>query len=93
MYRIRTPVAPRKHPGLCARLVSGHRYFDVERWESPDTMIVHFYGHTDEPPVVCFDLLYQVKLGGTPTRLYQNLPLGGRVYCPLLLGPAPYFVQ
>jgi hypothetical protein len=28
----------------------------MERWESPETVIVHFYGHTDEPPVVCFDL-------------------------------------
>jgi hypothetical protein len=67
-------------------------YFDMERWENPEAVIVHFYGHTDEPPVVCFDLRYQVKLGGTATRLYQNLPLGGRSYCSLL-GPVPFFVH
>ena len=82
----------RKSDSSISRFAFGHAYVDMERWESPDMVIVHFKGHTDEPPVVCVDLHYQVKLGGTPTRLYQNLPLGGRSYCSLL-GPVPFFVQ
>ena len=39
----------------------------------PETVIVHFYGHTDEPPVVCFDLRYHVKLSGTTTKLEQHV--------------------
>ena len=76
----------RKSDSSISRFASGHAYVNMERWESPDTVIVHFYGHTDEPPVVCFDLHYQVKLGGTPTRLnLPNYPLGGRCYCSLSL--------
>jgi hypothetical protein len=82
----------RKSDSSISRFASRHAYVNMERWESPDTVIVHFYSHTDEPPVVCFDLHYQVKLGATPTVFYQNLPLGGRCYCSLF-GPVPLFVQ
>jgi hypothetical protein len=78
----------RKSDSSISRFGAGHAYVDMERWEGPDTVIVHFYGHTDEPPVVCCDVHYQVKLGGTPTVSYQNLPLGGRCYCSV-----PLFVQ
>ena len=40
-------------------------YFDMERWENPELVIANFYGHTDEPPVVCFDLRCRVKFSGT----------------------------
>ena len=92
LKRVNLGAMIRKSDSSISRLASGHAYFDVERWESPDTVIVHFYGHTDEPPIVCFDLLYQVRLGGTPTRLYQNLPVVGRTYCSLL-GPVPFLIQ
>jgi len=63
----------RKSDSSISRLASGHAYFDMERWESPEMVIVHFYGHTDEPPVVCFDLRYRVKFSGTTTKLEQHV--------------------
>jgi hypothetical protein len=48
-------------------------YFDMERWENPELVIVHFYRHTDEPPVVCFDLRYRVKFSGTTTKLERRV--------------------
>ena len=69
----------RKSDSSISRFASGHAYFDMERWESPETVIVHFYGHTDEPPVVCFDLRYRVKLSGTTTKLEQHVfPMGSK---------------
>jgi hypothetical protein len=63
----------RKSDSSISRFASGHAYFDMERWESPEAVIVHFYGHTDEPPVVCFDLRYRVKFSGTTTKLEQHV--------------------
>ena len=63
----------RKSDSSISRFASGHAYFDMERWESPEIVIVHFYGHTDEPPVVCFDLRYRVKFSGTTTKLEQHV--------------------
>ena len=69
----------RKSDSSISRFASGHAYFDMERWEGPDTVIVHFYGHTDEPPVVCFDLRYRVKLSGTTTKFEQHVfPMGSK---------------
>jgi hypothetical protein len=62
-----------KSDSSISRFASGHAYFDMERWESPEAVIVHFYGHTDEPPVVCFDLRYRVKFSGTTTKLEEHL--------------------
>jgi hypothetical protein len=38
------------------RFARGHAYFDVDRWEGP-RVIIHFQGHTDEAPVVCFSAI------------------------------------
>jgi hypothetical protein len=71
----------RKSDSNVSRFVSGHAYFDMERWESPETVIVHFYGHTDKPPAVCFDLRYRVKFGGTTTKLEQHVVSPGSKFC------------
>src|SRR6516162_9677468 len=71
----------RKSDSSISRFVSGHAYFDMERWESPQTVIVHFYGHTDTPPVVCFDLRYRVKLSGTTIKLEQRIFPPGSKLC------------
>jgi hypothetical protein len=63
----------RKSDSSISRFASGHAYFDMERWDTPEAVIVHFYGHTDEPPVVCFDLRYRVKFSGTTTKLEQHV--------------------
>ena len=71
----------RKSDSSISRFASGHAYFDMERWESPQTVIVHFYGHTDTPPVVCFDLRYRVKLSGITTKLEQRIFPPGSKLC------------
>ena len=71
----------RKSDSSISRFASGHAYFDMERWESPETVIVHFYGHTDEPPVVCFDLRYRVNLSGTTKKLEQQMFPPGSKSC------------
>jgi hypothetical protein len=71
----------RKSDSSINRFASGHAYFDMERWESPETVIVHFYGHTDEPPVVCFDLRYRIKFSGTTTKLEQHVFPPGSKFC------------
>ena len=71
----------RKSDSSISRFASGHAYFDFERWENPETVIVHFYGHTDEPPVVCFDLRYRVNLSGTTKKLEQQMFPPGSKSC------------
>jgi hypothetical protein len=71
----------RRSDSSISRFASGHAYFDMERWESLETVIVHFYGHTDEPPVVCFDLRYRVKLSGTTIKLEQHVFPPGSKSC------------
>ena len=63
-----------EHSPICP----GHAYFDME---CPQTVIVHFCGHTDEPPVVCFDLRYGVKLTGTAVKLVQNIYSPDSKFC------------
>lgn len=67
-------------PGI-GRFAAGHAYFDVDRWEGPTAVIVHFYGHTDEPPVVCFDLHYRVSLTGDVVKLEQRTFPPGSTFC------------
>jgi hypothetical protein len=73
LKRVDLGVLIRTSDSSISLFASGHMYFDMERWESPETVIVHFYGHTDEPPVVCFDLRYRVNLSGTTTKLEQHV--------------------
>jgi hypothetical protein len=64
------------------RFAEGHAYFDVERWQGTESVMVHFYGHTDDAPVVCFDLRYQVSRSGAVSKLSQRvLPIGTHA-CP-----------
>ena len=71
----------RKSDSSISRFASGHAYLDMERWEDPQTVIVHFYGHTDTPPVVSFDLRYRVKLSGITTKLEQHMFPPGSKSC------------
>ena len=64
------------------RFASGHEYFDLERWESAQNVIVRLHGHTDQPPVVCFDLSYRVGRTGAVAKLSQRVfPIDRRTFC------------
>src|SRR5271170_1311387 len=43
---------------------NGHAYFEIERWQGNQEIAVRFFGHTDEPPVTCFDFRYGVSRTG-----------------------------
>jgi hypothetical protein len=55
-----------------ARFANGHAYFEVDRWQGSQNVAVRFHGHTDEPPVVCFDLRYNVSRTGSVKKLAQH---------------------
>lgn len=60
----------------------GHAYFDIERWDGPQWVLVHFHGHTDQPPVVCFDFRYRVSRTGTVEKLSQRVvPISRESLC------------
>jgi hypothetical protein len=63
------------------RFAAGHHYWDLERWEGPQTVIVHFYGHTDRPPVICFDSSYRVTRAGSVTKLDGQTSLADSKGC------------
>jgi hypothetical protein len=65
-----------------ARFTTGHSYFDVVRWADAQHVFVHFHGHTDEPPVVCFDLRFRVSRAGDVESLSQRVrPIDPRTFC------------
>ena len=55
------------------RFASGHAYFDPERWETAQQVIVHFHGHTDQAPVAGFDLRYRVSRAGAVVKLSERV--------------------
>jgi len=64
------------------RLANAHAYFDLERWEGAQNVIVRLHGHTDQPPVVCFDLRYRVSRTGAVAKLSQReFPINNRTLC------------
>jgi hypothetical protein len=64
------------------RFADGHAYFDFERWEDAQQVIVHFHGHTDQPPVVCFDFQYRVSRSGAVVKLSQRVfPINNQTFC------------
>jgi len=65
------------------RFADGHAYFDFERWDDEQQMSVRFHGHTDQPPVVCFDFQYRVNQGsGAVVKLSQHVfPINNHTFC------------
>jgi hypothetical protein len=63
------------------RLASGHAYFDVERWETSQQVIVHLHGHTDQPPVVCFNFRYRVSRLGAVEKLSKRVFPVNKRFC------------
>jgi hypothetical protein len=57
---------------------SGHAYFDPERWDDADHVIVRFHGHTDQPPILRFDFRYRVSRAGSVEKLSQQVTEGMR---------------
>jgi hypothetical protein len=55
------------------RFAKGHAYFDLERWDTAQEVIVHFHGHTDQPPVACFDFRYRVSRAGSVEKLSERV--------------------
>jgi len=56
-----------------ARFATGHSYVGVEQWKDSRTVLVRWHGHTDEPPVVCFDLRYEVGRNGSVKKLAEHI--------------------
>jgi hypothetical protein len=63
------------------RFADGHAHFDVDGWQGAGQVIVHFYGHTDEPPVSSFDFRYQVSRAGDVVKLSQRVCVFGQTGC------------
>jgi len=55
------------------QFANGHAYFDVDRWEDAQHVVVYFHGHTDQFPVACFDFRYRVSRAGTVEKLSQRV--------------------
>lgn len=53
-------------------LDDGHRYYNVEK-AGTQTLLINFRGHTDEPPVTCFDAHYRVTRAGAVQRLERRV--------------------
>jgi len=59
---------------VAGRFTEGHFYFDVDRWQGLEQVIVRLHGHTDEPPpVVCFDSRYRVTRAGVVAKVSQRV--------------------
>jgi hypothetical protein len=43
----------------------GHDYFGVVRWLDPERVVVHHWGHNDDPPLGDFCVCYVYRLGGS----------------------------
>ena len=56
-----------------ARFATGHSYVGVAQWKDSRTVLVRWHGHTDEPPVVCFDLRYEVGRNGSVKKLAEHI--------------------
>jgi hypothetical protein len=64
------------------RFTDAHKYWGLERWESAQQVIVRFHGHTDQPPVVCFNFRYRVSRAGSVEKLSQRVfPVNGETGC------------
>jgi len=59
-------------PELVA-LARGHFYVEAQRLLGSDRVRVAAFGHTDEPPVLCFRLIYTVSRGGEIKRLSKRI--------------------
>ncbi len=51
------------------RFTDAHLYFIVKKWETTQTVLVRFFGHTNIPPVLNFDYLYRVDRSGKVRKL------------------------
>lgn len=67
-------------PGA-TRLVEGHRYFNVDRWQDNDNLLIRFVGHTDESPFTCFRIRYLVSRTGEVKRLSQRTGPPDAAWC------------
>jgi hypothetical protein len=65
-----------------APFTHGHTYFDADRWEGSDQVLVRLHGHTDTAPVTCFDFRYRVGRDGSVAKLPQHtFPAGSESGC------------
>lgn len=59
-----------------------HTYFDADRWQGNDQVLVRLHGHTDQFPVICFDIRYRVRRDGAVTKLSAHtFPAGTNAGC------------
>lgn len=59
-------------PGA-SQFASAHSYFHAEQWLDARHVEVSLWGHTDQPPVRCFDLRYRVSRDGAVQKLSQHV--------------------
>jgi hypothetical protein len=54
------------------KFMDGHRYVFARKWLSNNEALVQFCGHTDQNPVVQFDIRYRIDLRGAVDKLSQE---------------------
>jgi hypothetical protein len=50
----------------------GHDYFGVSRWLDPSRVVVHYWGHSDDPPASAFCECYVFNLNGAIKKCAQQ---------------------
>ena len=61
---------------------NAHAYLHVERWDGPAHVFVRFHGHTDEPPVRCFEFQYRVSGTGVVEKFSERVhPIDKNLSC------------
>ncbi|MDQ6678947.1 MAG: hypothetical protein M3Z09_16815 [Acidobacteriota bacterium] len=55
------------------RFAEGHAYFSVDGWQGTQDFLIHLYGHTDKPPVECFDLRFHVSRDGAVQKRSERV--------------------
>jgi len=63
------------------RFVTGHAYFQVERWVDSRNVQVRLVGHTDEASSTCFERHYLVSLAGEVKKLSARSGSPDKPWC------------
>jgi hypothetical protein len=61
---------------------TGHVYVAAKKWLDARTLLVSYFGHTDEPPVRCFEFRYSVDRAGHVTKLSRRIEPVTEKGCP-----------
>jgi hypothetical protein len=60
---------------------ANHAYFVLDHWEGTRNLIIRLFGHTDQEPVMCFDLRYRLSRDGSVERLSRRVSPFAAKFC------------